>query len=114
MYRSSHRDRQEKIKTPPRLLRPDPGPPVGAGNLASEQQRHWEIVISGELQDKECGLHEKLVELPKNSSGLIYFDSCGGSAFVGLALATLIRMRGLKATAVVTGECSSAAKFAMW
>ena len=40
---------------------------------------------------------------------MIYFDSCGGSAYVGLALATLIRLRGLKATGVVVGECSSAA-----
>ena len=69
----------------------------------------WELVLSGELEDKEGGLHEKLVEVPRGSRGLIYFDSCGGSAFIGLALASLIRLRGLKATAVVVGECSSAA-----
>jgi ATP-dependent protease ClpP protease subunit len=51
----------------------------------------------------------RLVEAPRNSSGTIYFDSCGGSAYVGLGLASLIRLRGLKPIGVVTGECSSAA-----
>src|SRR5690606_12191661 len=33
----------------------------------------------------------------------------GGSVYAGLALATMIRLRGLKAIGVVAGECSSAA-----
>lgn len=69
----------------------------------------WEIVLSGELTDKQGELHQKLVDVPRCSSGVIYFDSCGGSAYIGLALATLVRLRGLKAKAVVVGECSSAA-----
>ena len=52
---------------------------------------------------------EKLLEVAPRSRGTIYFDSCGGSAFVGIGLAALIRLRGLNATAVVLGECSSAA-----
>lgn len=44
-----------------------------------------------------------------HSKGIIYFDSCGGSVYAGLSLATLIRARELRATAVVVGECSSAA-----
>lgn len=105
------RGRQNKLKSPAPppapLLRPDPGPSSFARIFNEPKQ--WEVVVSGELADKESTLHEKLVELPRNSSGLIYFDSCGGSAFVGLALASLIRLRGLKATGVVVGECSSAA-----
>jgi len=73
------------------------------------QARDWEIVISGELVDKDGQLHEKLMDLPRNSRGTIFFDSSGGSAYVGLALASLIRLRGLKAVGVVAGECSSAA-----
>ncbi len=108
MVRPADRGRLAKPKTEVKLLRPDPGPPIVPSHVPPDS-RQWEIVISGELQDKESSLHEKLVELPRNSAGLIYFDSCGGSAFVGLALASLIRFRGLKATGIVAGECSSAA-----
>lgn len=52
---------------------------------------------------------EKLIEVPFGSTGTIFFDSGGGSAYAGLALASVIRLRGLRATAVVAGECSSAA-----
>jgi len=70
---------------------------------------NWEIAIAGDLTEKQSELIEQLVEVPARSRGTIYFDSCGGSAYVGISLATLIRLRGLKATAVVLGECSSAA-----
>lgn len=39
----------------------------------------------------------------------MFFDSGGGSVYVGLALASIIRLRGLRVTAVVASECSSAA-----
>lgn len=77
--------------------------------MPGPDEREWEIIISGELSDKEGELHQKVLDLPRGSRGTIFFDSCGGSAFMGLALASLIRLRGLKATAVVAGECSSAA-----
>lgn len=108
MARAGDRKRAAEQKPPPQLLRPEPALPFTNSHVIKES-RQWEIVISGELADKESSLHEKLVELPRNSRGLIYFDSCGGSAFVGLALASLIRLRGLKVTGVVVGECSSAA-----
>ena len=104
------RKKVEASKPEPRPLRPYPAP--GIGRRPSDfdlETRDWEIVISGELSDKDGELHQKLLDLPRNSRGTIFFDSCGGSAFMGLALATLIRLRGLKATAVVAGECSSAA-----
>ena len=103
-----NRQRKSEARPAPRLLRPDPGPEISSAYLPVSTPQ-WELVLSGELEDKEGGLHEKLVEVPRGSRGLIYFDSCGGSAFIGLALASLIRLRGLKATAVVVGECSSAA-----
>src|ERR1700685_3307631 len=71
--------------------------------------RDWELAIHGDLTDKQSDLVSRLLEVPRRSRGIIFFDSCGGSAYVGLALASLIRLRGLKADAVVAGECSSAA-----
>jgi ATP-dependent protease ClpP protease subunit len=67
------------------------------------------LAIHGDLTDKQSDLVARLLEVPRKSRGTIYFDSCGGSAYVGLALASLIRLRGLQADAVVAGECSSAA-----
>ncbi|MFV0445487.1 MAG: ATP-dependent Clp protease proteolytic subunit [Planctomycetaceae bacterium] len=85
-------------------------PAVAAGlNGDRPPPRDWEVVLSGDLTDKQADLVEKLAEVPRNSRGTIYFDSCGGNVFVGLSLATLIRLRGLDPMAVVAGECSSAA-----
>jgi ATP-dependent Clp protease protease subunit len=74
-----------------------------------ERSQPWEIVISGDLTEQGNELLAKLVEVPFGSTGLIFFDSGGGSAYAGLALAAVIRLRGLQATGVVAGECSSAA-----
>ena len=93
-----------------------PEPPIGAGGKFAlsamrdgSDRDDWEIAIYGDLIDKQSDLISRLVEVPRNSRGLIFFDSCGGSAYVGLALASLIRLRGLKPIGVVTSECSSAA-----
>ena len=75
----------------------------------SETEPAWEIALSGDLTDKQNELVERLLEVPFRSRGTIYFDSCGGSAYVGISLAGLIRLRGLDARGVVLGECSSAA-----
>lgn len=69
----------------------------------------WEIAINGDLTDKQQDLVQRLMEVPRKSRGTIFFDTGGGSAYVGIALATLIRLRGLRATGVVVSECSSAA-----
>ena len=69
----------------------------------------WELVICGDLTEKQFDLLDRLAAVPRRSRGIIWFDSCGGSAYVGLSLASMIRLRGLEATAVVAGECSSAA-----
>lgn len=69
----------------------------------------WEIPLCGELTDRQADLLEQVSEVPRNSRGLMYFDSCGGSVYTGLALATLMRVRGLRVSGVVIGECSSAA-----
>jgi ATP-dependent protease ClpP protease subunit len=100
--------RNEKPEPPPRRLGPYPA--VGGGWLDGRPGgAEWEVVICGDLTEKQFDLLDRFVELPRGSRGIIWFDSCGGSAYVGLALASLIRLRGLEAAAVVAGECSSAA-----
>jgi ATP-dependent protease ClpP protease subunit len=74
---------------------PDEGPP--------------EIAIVGELNQHENDICDKLLAVPPGGSCVLYFNSPGGSAYVALSLATLIAVRGLVATGVVIGECSSAA-----
>jgi len=69
----------------------------------------WEMAIAGDLSDKQIDLIGRLTDVPRNSRGTIYFDSGGGSIYTGLALASLIRLRGLDVDGIVAGECSSAA-----
>lgn len=92
-----------------RPIRPYPAtalPKCPRGPGANEP---WEFAICGDLTDKQNDLVSRLVEVPPKSKGTIFFDSGGGSAYVGLALASVIRLRGLNAIGVVAGECSSAA-----
>lgn len=91
-----------------RILRPYPSVaafPPAQSPLGGD----WELAIYGDLTDKQPDLINKLVEVPRRSRGTIFFDSCGGSAYVGLGLASIIRLRGLDAVGVVAAECSSAA-----
>ncbi len=69
----------------------------------------WELTMSGELSDKHTELAMQFVECPLHSRGTLWIGSCGGSVYAGLAIASIIRLRGLDVTAVVAGECSSAA-----
>ena len=86
-----------------------PYPPPGAWALSSSaKDSEWEAGIFGDLTDKQTELFQQLLEVPRNSRGTIFFDSGGGSIYCGLALATLIKLRGLRAVGVVAGECSSA------
>ena len=47
--------------------------------------------------------------MPPGGECVLYFNSPGGSAYAALSLASLIVLRGMNATGVVLGECSSAA-----
>jgi ATP-dependent protease ClpP protease subunit len=68
-----------------------------------------EIAIVGDLTEHEAEITGKLLELPPGAPCLLYFDSPGGSPYSGMAIMSLIRLRGLAATGIVIGECSSAA-----
>ena len=76
-----------------------------------EQEREGplELAIVGDLTDNEADLTDRLLGVEPGGACTIYFDSPGGSPYCGMSLVTLLRIRGIRATAVVTGECSSAA-----
>jgi ATP-dependent Clp protease, protease subunit len=68
-----------------------------------------EIAISGDLTEHEHDIYEKLLSVSPGGSCTLYFNSPGGSAYAALSLASLLVLRGMNATGVVLGECSSAA-----
>ena len=76
---------------------------------AQDARQPWEISVCGDLTERQADLLERFTDVPRGSRGIVYFDSCGGSVYTGLAIGTLIRLRNLRVTAVVLGECSSAA-----
>ena len=67
-----------------------------------------EIAIVGDLTDSEGELTDRLLGVEPGGECTIYFDSPGGSPYCAVSLMTLIKLRDLKATGIVTGECSSA------
>ena len=75
----------------------------------TDQDGPLEVALVGDLTDGEGELSQKLLEVPPGGECVLYFDSPGGSPYTALSLMSLILMRGLQATGIVTGECSSAA-----
>ncbi|NLX95803.1 MAG: hypothetical protein GXY83_06475 [Rhodopirellula sp.] len=68
-----------------------------------------EIALVGDLTENQSDLCGRLLEVEPGGECILWIDSLGGSPYSALALTSLILLRGLKATAVVAGECSSAA-----
>jgi len=68
-----------------------------------------EIPVIGDVDDWESDVIKTLLELPHGGECVFYIDSAGGSVFGALAVLTLMRHRHLEGTAIVLGECSSAA-----
>jgi ATP-dependent protease ClpP protease subunit len=68
-----------------------------------------EIAVVGEVDDWEGDVVKSLLDVPAGGDCVFYIDSAGGSVFGALAVLTMLRYRKLKATALVIGECSSAA-----
>ncbi len=73
-----------------------------------EDEGPIEIAIVGDLTDSEAELTDRLLSIEPGGECTIYFDSPGGSPYCAVSLMTLIKLRDLKATGIVTGECSSA------
>src|SRR5207302_8360862 len=68
-----------------------------------------EIPVIGDVDDWEADVIKSLLEIPVGGACVFYIDSAGGSVYGALAVLTLLRHRKLASTAVVLGECSSAA-----
>lgn len=68
-----------------------------------------EIALVGDLTENQSELAGHLLEIPPGGECILYFDSLGGSPYCAVALTSLILLRGLRATGIVAGECSSAA-----
>jgi ATP-dependent protease ClpP protease subunit len=80
--------------------------------MADTERNHEgpiEIGLTGDLTDNQVDLCDKLLTVEPGGECILYFDSPGGSPYTGIALTSLILLRGLRATGVVAGECSSAA-----
>jgi ATP-dependent protease ClpP protease subunit len=80
-----------------------------AGEEDDREEGPLEIAVVGDLTEHEAELTERFLSIPPRSECTIYFDSPGGSPYCGMSLVGLLRLRDVRATAVVTGECSSAA-----
>ena len=74
-----------------------------------ESEEPIEIAFTGDLTDHESDLTQQLLAIPKGGACTLFFDSPGGSPYCAVSLMTIILLRDLDATGVVTGECSSAA-----
>ena len=75
----------------------------------SEPSGPAEIAIIGDLTDNAAELIDKLLGVEPGADCTIYFDSPGGNPYTANSLVAVMRLRGLRATGIVTGECSSAA-----
>jgi ATP-dependent protease ClpP protease subunit len=73
-----------------------------------EDEGPVEIAIVGDLTDSEAELTDRLLSIVPGGEATIYFDSPGGSPYCAVSLMTLIKLRDIRATGIVTGECSSA------
>ena len=75
----------------------------------AQQEGPIEIALTGDLTDNEGELCDKLLGIEPGDECTIYFDSPGGSPYCAMSIMSLILLRGIQATGIVTGECSSAA-----
>jgi len=73
------------------------------------RKRVPEIPVVGDVDDWEADTLKALLDVPEEGEVVLYMDSAGGSVYGALAVVSMIRLRKLEATAVVVGECSSAA-----
>jgi ATP-dependent protease ClpP protease subunit len=75
----------------------------------SGSRKKAEIALIGDVDDWEAEAVKQMLELHPGSEVVFYIDSAGGSVYGAIAVFTLLRQRRLRGTAVVLGECSSAA-----
>lgn len=77
--------------------------------MDAEHDGPIEIALVGDLTDNEAEITDKLLSIEPGGEATMFIDSPGGSPYCALSLMSLILLRGLRLTGIVTGECSSAA-----
>ena len=77
--------------------------------MQQREEGPLEISLVGDLTDNESELTDKLLGVEPGGQCTLYIDSPGGSPYCAVSLMTIILLRGLRVTGIVTGECSSAA-----
>ena len=75
----------------------------------SKSKKPVEIAAVGDVDMWEADAVKTILEVPEGGECVFYIDSAGGSVYSALAIVSMIRHRKMRATAVVLGECSSAA-----
>ncbi len=91
------------------VLLPNKDNAVPSSEVNTDQSERIEVAVVGDLTDNAVDIVDKLLAIEVGSHCTIYFDSPGGNPYTANSLVTIMRLRGLQATGVVTGECSSAA-----
>lgn len=76
--------------------------------MAHKKKRLPEFSLIGDVDDWEGDIINDLLELKPGSECAFYIDSAGGSVYGAMAVLSLMRLRKLKVTSYVLGECSSA------
>jgi len=76
---------------------------------AAADEGRCELAIVGDLTENATEFVDKLLGVEPGSECTIYFDSPGGNPYTANSLVSLLRLRGIRATGIVVGECSSAA-----
>ncbi|HEV2970127.1 MAG TPA: hypothetical protein VGY55_09060 [Pirellulales bacterium] len=74
-----------------------------------QRQGPIEIAFVGDLTDNEADLTDKLLSIEPGGECTLYFDSPGGSPYCAMSMVSIMLLRRIRATGIVTGECSSAA-----
>lgn len=72
------------------------------------EKRIPEFALIGDVDDWESDLIKDLLELKPGSECAFHIDSAGGSVYGAMAVLSLMRLRKLKVSSYVLGECSSA------
>ncbi len=79
--------------------------------MGKEHEGPPEIAFVGDLTDNEADLTERLLAVEPGGECTLYIDSPGGSPYCAMSLMTIIRVRGLRPTRIVAGECSSSTQW---
>lgn len=85
--------------------------PATADHLPADEANEGpcELAIVGDLTENATDFVDKLLGIEPGSECTLYFDSPGGNPYTANSLVSLLRLRGIRATGIVIGECSSAA-----